>query len=398
MVTFKNTDVSSMYNVSNPTVMRWIEAAAEGNNNLQIERVKNKFKIVKNLHNESELLRLSRQSAIFKNKIQKIEVSPNPELYKVFNENEVIELINDLKTKKSIPLKFSYLNGGAEVWDNYIKKGLEEGTYIVPKLISDLLDRSLDFILSKSKEYKTINIVDIGSGNAVTVRAFLEKLLFKDKIINYIPIDISQDLLEISKQNIESWFPEIQVIPYKADIEKHDIASILFNNKKDNNTINIALFLGGTLGNVEDRIKVWKNLRESLDDTDLLVVQNKLDWKSSRSELNHTPDIQGSWIPKMLGIQLEFCDYVKRYDEDLKSRIVLLKLDKDYTIKFNVNELKKETALFKGEEILIWRHHMSTVQEILEEITNTDLNLVHSTTQEDLSNILVICQAKKVIY
>lgn len=397
MNVFKNTDIAHEFNVSDPTVINWIQASLDGKNNLQLTKVKEKFKIIVNEHNRAELLRLSKISFTYRNKIQKSTVIPNPELYKILNQSQIIELINELKTNKQIPLKFSYLNQGAEIWDDSINKSLESGTYVLSNINDQLVNQSYDFLMAKIGKSKKVNVVDLGSGNAYPLKNLLLKLS-KENILNkFIDIDISFDLANFAKKNVKTWLPNIQTEIYTHDFERNDMSDILFESKLKNEVVNLIFLFGGTYGNLDDRVKFLKLLRHSLDGEDLVIISNKISSVKGLSELGHLTSFLDLliWLPKFLGIEVEKCEIVRRYEPSLESRAVFLKSDKDYEIEFKIKDAVKTVEILEGEEIILMKHHMSTLREVLLELDQAGLNLIHSTTTQNLSDLLFVCEPKK---
>jgi transposase len=63
MHAYQNTEIANKYNVSTMTVRRWIDQARSGKNNLQLDKNSpGNPKIIKNSHNQEELLKLKQRS------------------------------------------------------------------------------------------------------------------------------------------------------------------------------------------------------------------------------------------------------------------------------------------------------------------------------------------------
>jgi uncharacterized SAM-dependent methyltransferase len=396
MNTFKNSEIAREYNVSDPTVLNWINSAIEGKNNLQLFKVNDKLKIVNNEHNKAELSRLSEIGFNYKNKILKSDISPDQELYDTLTTTQIIELINEIKINKLIPLKFTYLNGGAELWDNYVNEGLKNGTYVVSEITDKLVSQSLDFLINKSSKFKKVNIVDIGSGNAYPLKNLLTQLS-KDGLLNkYITIDISPNLSQIANNNVRSWLPDIDLATFTVDFEKGDLSEILFEIKNTDDVVNIIFFVGGTFGNLEDKSQFLKIIKQSLDNEDVFAISNKINKKKSYADLGHLTGMYQSllWIPKLLGIETDKCEIVGRYETELESRALFLKPDKDYSIQFDIKGTRKSIQIFKGDEIRLWKHHMTTVGEMVSDLSLANLELIHYTTTPNLTDGLFVCKPK----
>ena len=62
MKALKNKTISEKYRVSKNTVSDWLKAAINGENNLQVEKIRNKHTILDTDHNQAELMRLAERS------------------------------------------------------------------------------------------------------------------------------------------------------------------------------------------------------------------------------------------------------------------------------------------------------------------------------------------------
>jgi uncharacterized SAM-dependent methyltransferase len=54
--------------------------------------------------------------------------------------------------------------------------------------------------------------------------------------------------------------------------------------------------------------------------------------------------------------------------------------------------IDKNVEISEGEEITIWRHHKYEIPELLQEIEQAGLQLVHYSTNKYSSHVMVICE------
>ena len=239
----KNAYVSSEYKISSTTVLNWISAAILKNNNLQLELVGKKYKIIDNAHNRSVLKNLSNTADIYKNKIPKKITEINPRLYEILTEEQLVETVNRIELNKTIPLKFTYLGEGANHWDEFIKNSQTTGGYLTINQEPFLLKKILPLLLERIPQGKKVNIVDVGAGNSESMLETASYFWNKNLLKNYIGIDISSKILETSKKNILKIDKNISYISHILDFERIDFAKLLFD-QKDENVINILFYLG----------------------------------------------------------------------------------------------------------------------------------------------------------
>jgi uncharacterized SAM-dependent methyltransferase len=392
---YTNAEIARIFKVTKATVTHWVTNAINRENSLELTSNTNKVQVIKNEHNLAELTRLKEIGQKHKNKSNRAIVSPNPKFYDYFNKSQVIEVINSLKTSQTLSLKYTYLDGGAKIWNEYHSEAMKNGQYPATKKESKMLCQSYEYLKDRLEAYNKVNIIDVGPGNCFLVKDFIEKLIKDKKIDKYIAVDISKDMNDIAKTSMNNWFPDLKFLSYVKDIETESIADVLFENKQDEKTANIVIFGGGTLGNMSDRNQVLKNFRSSLDENDILLLTIKLDMVTERVELSHVKDkfSRLMWVPKLLGIDTENCDVIRRYNENIKAKTAYLILDKDYEIEFKADNVISKISLNKGDEIFIWQFHMSTLEELVSELASVKLKIVQLLTEKNYEYILVSCES-----
>ncbi|MCA1991619.1 MAG: L-histidine N(alpha)-methyltransferase [Coleofasciculus sp. S288] len=323
---------------------------------------------------------------------------PSSEFYSIFSDEEVLSIIHALEVRREIPLKYSYKGTGAKTWDSFYLKYIIPRWYRISNPEIDLLRENFNNGNLKSSE--KVNIVDVGAGNSYPVKEFIGRLNELDRVNKYIALDISEELLKLSKQNFTKWFPKIDFISCRIDIENHSLFEKLsgnLTNLETDSTAKIILHLGVTMGNHHDRTGVLKNFRNSMGKNDLLVFTNEIgsnsEWDGTvRGGFKYHVDQVYAWIKKNIGIRGEDCELVRKYDEKTDSIVATMKIRHNYTINFCFMGLDKTMEIFEGEEITIWRQHKYEIPEILQEIERAGLQLVHYSTDKYLSNIMVICK------
>ena len=163
------------------------------------------------------------------------------------------------------------------------------------------------------------------------------------------------------------------------------------------NLPNVILFIGNTISNYSDRVRILKNLSSSLTKNDLLVITFSLDSESNKSLVNYAKssqaDIHHSWVLKLLGIDTRECETIIEYNQVQNGKIKKLKLEKDYLLSFKLFEEEKELPLFSNDNIKIWEHYLISHNKFLDELEEANLELLVSKKDVELNNSLVICRA-----
>lgn len=220
------------------------------------------------------------------------------------------------------------------------------------------------------------------------------------KVNKYIALDISEELLSISRKNFKKWFPLMEFASYVVDIENDCFSQLLLSDQTEPETDDMAkivLHLGVTIGNHQNRTDVLKNLRDSMEKNDLLIFTNEIGSNSQwdgkvRGGLKYHAEQIYTWIRSRIGIRPEDCELVRRYDLETDSIVANMKLRRSYTINFSFMEINKSIEISKDEEITIWRHHKHEIPELLQEVEQAGLQLVHYSTDKYLSHVMAICE------
>jgi uncharacterized SAM-dependent methyltransferase len=325
---------------------------------------------------------------------------PSSEFYSIFSQEEILGIIHALEVRREIPLKYSYKGKGAKIWNDFYQKYIIPRWYRTSNLEIDLLKTNFEYINGNPQNCKKVNIIDVGSGNSYPVKQYIHRLNKLGKIQKYIALDISEELLNVSKINFKKWFPQIELISDIIDIENSCIPQNLLKNQSHlatDDIANIILHLGVTISNHQNRAKVFKNFRDSMDQNDFLVFTNEIgsnskwDGRVGGGFKYHAEEIYAS-IKHKIGIKSEDCQLVRKYDALTDSIVANMKLRHNYTINFNLMGIDKNVEISEGEEITIWRHHKYEIPELLQEIEQAGLQLVHYGTDKYSSHIMVICK------
>ncbi|MGF2039655.1 MAG: L-histidine N(alpha)-methyltransferase [Nostoc sp. CmiVER01] len=330
---------------------------------------------------------------------------PSSEFFSIFSEEEVLGIIHALEVRREIPLKYSYKGRGAKIWDDFYRKYVIPTWYRRSNVEIELLKENFKYLNDNIQIGKKINIIDVGAGNSYPVKKFIKGLNKLGKVNKYIALDISEELLHVSKKNFSKWFPLIEFISSTIDIENSCVPKSLFQNKVSleiDDTAKIFFHLGVTIGNHQNRDEVLKNFRDSMGKNDFLVFTNEIG-SNSKWDGNvrggckyHVEEIYG-WVKSKIGIKSEDCELVRKYDLKTDSIVAKMKLHHNYTLNFSQMGIDKKIEISKGEEITIWRHHKYEIPKLLQELERSGLQLIHYTIDKYKSHIMVICKiASKV--
>lgn len=389
----RKSHLAKKYGVTPKTVDSWLKNAILRKNALQFSDFNGINQILDTVNNDLVMQKLASEGRKHKSRTAFKQIYPKPEFYKIVNAKQLIELVINLENHKRIPLKFAYLSQGAHMINEFY---LNQINY---NLGDRLLKQSFDFLKNNLESYETVNIVDIGPGNALVIKPLIEMLVSSNFKINYLGIDYSQEMLNIATKNLKLWYPDLQIETQIGDMEYLVLQETLYSKKlKKPNSCNLILFLGFTIGNVYDRQRVFQNFADSMTKSDYLLINNGLDVALEGSrfttlENKFTIDWV-SYIPYNLGFSEDDFERINKFDEKTQSRIQVLKLNKDIELEINFNETVSRINFMEGDEITVWNHYSHSTDSIFQEIRKSGLDISSLDKGFDKDDILVICEVE----
>ncbi|MEM1312124.1 MAG: L-histidine N(alpha)-methyltransferase [Patescibacteria group bacterium] len=395
-------EIADKYNVSAMTVSRWVANSQNKKNSLLLTTSNGKKFILKNSNNTAEIERLSRSGKINKPHSNIKRAKPSKTFYNAFTDEQVLTILNAIETSSEIPNKFTFVNNGAEIWDDYyVKNSINSNNYTTPNRVKRLLSSCTSYINFISEDFNTLNVIDIGQGNALHVIDYLLRLHKKNRVSKYLALDISEKMNNLALKNVRKALPNIDTTSYVCDTETSNFDKIFFVNTQEeqaSKSQNLILYLGSMIGMHDDPIRVLRNFRLGMRKSDILMISNTIDSPINRVDFsyakNPSGDRQNTWIPENIGIDVNQCELVTKYDQETNKRKLNLKLDKNYELSFELLGKHKTIELWKGQEINLWKHQMSTPSMFLKQIDEAGLRLTNMCIEKDNSHMLAMCMVK----
>jgi len=120
-----------------------------------------------------------------------------------------------------------------------------------------------------AKNAKRFNLIELGAGDGKKTKILLQNLVRNNIDFNYLPIDISQNILEQLSRALKSEIPEVSVIPQQGTyFEALENIASLSKEKK------VILFLGSNIGNLlhPQAIEFLTQVQELMNEKDLFFV------------------------------------------------------------------------------------------------------------------------------
>jgi hypothetical protein len=400
---FRNTELAKLYNVSEKTVRNWIQAAKQGKIDLQLHEKDGKHWVANTTKNNALIEQQVKQGKKFKNTRGFKVISAPPKFYETYNKSQILDIISNLTIHKEIPIQYGYVDGGADSWDNYANRLIEEDTPNILNQTIDLLDMHASYIDRVIGSERTVNIVDLGPGNGLASRSTIARLLEQGRLNRYIAIDISQDILDIVEKNIHDWFGGR--VAFEGHIRNfneerfHDLFVQDYTGD-DKTPVNLVFLLGGTLSNFRLPEHTLQVVNSSLGADDLLFYSGYLDTPYTRryfdlsGAYNQDDQQQSGLIPSFLHMDETLCEYRQHFNEEKRCRVKQLIPKLDLELNFDIDGRIWRVELPKGHPILLWRHCHYNSLDIVSMLDRNGFDTMQATKSIDQNYILVASKIK----
>lgn len=406
MLYFKNIELAEKYHISLGTVRNWIEAARQGKLDIVLHTKNDKSYVANTVSNILAIERLVEGRKKYRpHRALKI-LTPKPEFYSLYSQAQIYDIVTNLEIRREIPRQYNYFDGGASRWDEYIQRVEKEGVPSNLTMTRKLLAKTEAYIDDLTSPYQKINVIDIGTGNAMPVKDLLTHLLTQNRLGRYIAIDISPAMLNIAKRNVKKWFgDQVTFEGHELDITRDRFSHILaeeYIKNASKQTGNLILFIGGTLQNFRKRDVPLQVINDTMGANDLLVHTQKLDTTFTRKQFDFSPQPGQQSLPpihrlvvELLNIEPSLYDIELGYDEHRKERYERIRLRVSLNIKFGFEAGERLISLNKGEAILLWRASQDSALDLINQFDRNDFYVLQSSQTEDQEYILTVSKVKR---
>jgi dimethylhistidine N-methyltransferase len=152
---------------------------------------------------------------------------------------EISEIVDGLSAaQKQISPKYFYDERGSQLFDEITR--LPE-YYLTNTELGIMRDNIAEMVELVGKQ---ASLIEFGSGSSLKTRILLEHL---SELAAYVPVDISDEHLHASADEIREEFPHIEVLPVVADFTKQfELPTPMVMPLR-----NVVYFPGSTIGNFE---------------------------------------------------------------------------------------------------------------------------------------------------
>lgn len=401
---FKSLELVELYGISRKTVHNWIQAIKSGSLDLQLVTVDGKDYIANTGKNRAKIHEMVEERRKYRNSAASKTVKPSDEFYRVYSPKQIRSIMASIENHHEIPLEYTYLEKGAQYWDDYVHQLADSDVPNILTSTDKLLDFSHSFLDSLVAGRRKVNVIDVGVGTGLPARNLLVHLQEKGILGRYIGIDISQDMLDIAQKNIQKWFGgQVPFVSYLADISREGFDDVLSGEvfQEIDSAMNIVLLFGGTLLNLRTPDDVLRNINRSMWANDVLIYSTKLDTPNSRQFFDFNPTaevrplgLRHRMLPDMLNIDESLYEVEQRFDTQKMARTIRIRLNVALRLEFTLDGITHAVQLDKGDSLLVWRFRHHSINDAISQFDRTGFNLLQNNLSEDYEYLLMLSRIK----
>lgn len=331
------------------------------------------------------------------------EIRPRPEFYEVYSEEQIHGLLTDLENYHEMNFGYSYFDDGADNWDGYARRLAAQNSPNSLTGTVELLKMSTPYIDTVLEKHDSVNIIDIGAGNALPVRGLLKYLVERQKLGRYIALDISDKMLDIAERNIQDWFKDnVTFEGHQLDITHKGFRSALVKDESKNERIlNVALFLGGTPNNFRDPDSSFRIIHDSLRQGDMFIRTSKLDTDSARNFFDFSTenkdasalDTLDRFLFNVLNIDESLFEVERGYDPELHQRYRRIRFTSPVKLIFelgNNGDDQHAVEFNEDDRILLWRAWHMTPKNIVDQLERNGFRPMYTGRTQDEQYMLAL--------
>jgi dimethylhistidine N-methyltransferase len=166
---------------------------------------------------------------------------------------------------KHLHSKFIYNKEGDELF----KQIMELPEYYLTRAEYDILQQNKREICKQFYAKDGFDLIELGAGDGQKTKLILQELVDQKMDFDYLPIDISQNVLDDLEKNINEEIPEVDIKCQQGSY--FDVLNGLANYNKRKKVI---LVLGSNIGNLlhKEAIDFLQQIQQSMGEFDMLFM------------------------------------------------------------------------------------------------------------------------------
>ena len=194
----------------------------------------------------------------------------NPDADAVPSKNYDAELARDVmqglaQTPKTLPSKYFYDAAGSKLFQQI----MDLPEYYPTRTEFKILEEQKAEIANFFGLSDFFHLVELGAGDGLKTKILLQQLLRQKAKFEYVPVDISGDILQLLTKSLNTEMPDLKTDSFTGDYFK-----ALHWLQKNKSGRKVVLFLGSNIGNFETGgdLTFLKEIRKYLNPQDKVLV------------------------------------------------------------------------------------------------------------------------------
>ncbi len=153
--------------------------------------------------------------------------------------------------------------------DKLFQQIMEMPEYYLTNSEFEILKLNADDIVNSFSSEDGIDLIELGAGDGKKTKILLRKMVEKEHNFTYLPIDISQNVLDELEVSLKEEIPQAQVKVQQGTYFKTLEKLAEYNTRKK-----VILVLGSNIGNLkhEEAVDFLQNIRHAMRPEDMLFM------------------------------------------------------------------------------------------------------------------------------
>lgn len=156
-----------------------------------------------------------------------------------------------------------------EKGDKLFQKIMDMPEYYLTQCEYGILKNNAGEICASFTDEKGFDLIELGAGDGKKTKVLLKELLNHSQDFSYLPVDISQHVLDELQESLKEEFPAAKVSPQQGTYFKTLEKLAEYNSRKK-----VILVLGSNIGNLshKEAVKFLGNIANAMDEKDMLFM------------------------------------------------------------------------------------------------------------------------------
>ncbi|MFK0292758.1 L-histidine N(alpha)-methyltransferase [Streptomyces sp. NPDC090442] len=313
-------------------------------------------------------------------------MTPREDFHRLYSAAQVDAVADSLSLRAEFPYQLTYLGEGSEMW----RAGeVPSNPDLVPMLrdINSLLTRHAEQLLALAPPSSPVQIVDLGPGTARPVRGLIRHLLERTRLAGYRAVDISAEILELARKNLQSEFPDHaeHFELWQGDFTGPDLKRVLAPERASGHSggepFRFVIMAGGTLYNFADPNQVLRHVRSAMSEHDVLLLTLRIDIGADRPAFMKEVKVGGAHKPQqlagldLLGIDRSWYVTESGFDRMRSEIFVRARFLEPVTVAFDAAGGNRAVSFEPDDTVVVWRYLYQDSAAVADQLSDCGLQV-----------------------